>query len=134
MLFERVGCAQCHKLADIGGVLGPNLAELEPKKRTTEYILQAVITPSRDVDAKYAVQKYALTHAKAMVERDRRLEDLEAENARLRAALRETLATIETKNLGDCMCCDGQMCGCQGSTNGNWLEYIIRAALGESHG
>lgn len=85
-------------------------------------------------DAKYAVQKYALTHAKAMVERDRRLEDLEAENARLRAALRETLATIETKNLGDRMCCDGQMCGCQGSTNGDWLEYIIRAALGESHG
>ena len=60
LLFERVGCAQCHKLADVGGVLGPNLAELEPKKRTAEYILQAVITPSRDVDPKYAVQTYYL--------------------------------------------------------------------------
>lgn len=32
-------------------------------------------------------------------------------------------------HLGARMCCDGQMCGCQGSTVGEYLEYQLREVL-----
>ena len=58
--FNRVGCAQCHKLGDKGGVFGPNLAELDAKKRNPAYLLEAMIDPSKDVEEKYAVKTFLL--------------------------------------------------------------------------
>lgn len=60
LAFRRVGCAQCHKLGTEGGVFGPNLAEMEVKKQNAEYVLQAILDPSKDVEKKYAVRTFLL--------------------------------------------------------------------------
>jgi putative heme-binding domain-containing protein len=60
LAFQRLGCAQCHKLGKVGGVLGPNLAELETKKRNPEYVLRSIVHPSEDIEKKYAVKTYYL--------------------------------------------------------------------------
>ena len=56
--FKRIGCAQCHKLGEEGGVFGPNLAELDVKKRNSEYILESIMDPNKDVAKEYAVKTY----------------------------------------------------------------------------
>ena len=60
LAFKRLGCAQCHKLGNEGGVFGPNLAELDKKKKTPEYILQSILDPSKEIEEKYAMQTYVL--------------------------------------------------------------------------
>ncbi|MEM7474869.1 MAG: c-type cytochrome [Planctomycetota bacterium] len=56
--FKRVGCAQCHKLGDEGGVFGPNLAELDAKKRNSAYILESIMDPNKDVAKEYAIKSF----------------------------------------------------------------------------
>jgi putative heme-binding domain-containing protein len=58
LVFKRMGCVQCHKLGQEGGVFGPNLAELEAKKRTNAVILEAILDPSKEIDEKYAMRTY----------------------------------------------------------------------------
>jgi putative heme-binding domain-containing protein len=58
--FNKIGCAQCHKLGESGGVFGPNLAELDVKKQTAEYVLQSILDPSKDVEEKYAMRTYLI--------------------------------------------------------------------------
>ena len=60
LAFKRVGCAQCHKLGDTGGVFGPNLAELDAKKRNLDYVLNAIVSPSKDVDPRFVMHTYRL--------------------------------------------------------------------------
>lgn len=60
LAFKRIGCAQCHKLGESGGLFGPNLAELDPKKKNPAYVLNAIIDPSKDIDPKYAMHTYRL--------------------------------------------------------------------------
>jgi putative heme-binding domain-containing protein len=60
LAFNRLGCAQCHKLGDTGGVFGPNLAKLDAKKRNADYVLNSIVLPSKDIDPKYAMQTYVL--------------------------------------------------------------------------
>lgn len=64
--FSRIGCAQCHKLGDEGGVFGPDLAKLEPKKKTANYILESMLDPSKDVEEKYAVKTFLLDSGKVV--------------------------------------------------------------------
>ncbi|MCA9129599.1 MAG: c-type cytochrome, partial [Planctomycetales bacterium] len=58
--FNRIGCAQCHTLGGKGGVFGPNLAELEPKKQSAAAILESILDPSKDIDPKFAMKNYLL--------------------------------------------------------------------------
>jgi hypothetical protein len=51
-----------------------------------------------------------------------------------RAALEAAAETIETQGdsaateaLGQRLCCNGQDCGCRGSTVEEWLTYLVRA-------
>lgn len=58
--FKRVGCTQCHKLGDIGGIFGPDLAKLEKKKANSKYVLESILHPSKDIEEKYAMRTYLL--------------------------------------------------------------------------
>ena len=58
-------CAQCHKLGDIGHVVGPDLMSLTDK--SAEAIVTAVLDPNRAVETKFttftAVTKTGITHS-----------------------------------------------------------------------
>lgn len=56
--FRRIGCIQCHKIGNEGGVFGPNLAELDVKKRNPDFVLRAMLDPSKDIEEKYATKVY----------------------------------------------------------------------------
>lgn len=56
--FKRIGCIQCHKIGSEGGEFGPNLAELDKKKRTPGYVLGSMIDPSKDIEEKYSLRTY----------------------------------------------------------------------------
>ncbi|MEM7312717.1 MAG: c-type cytochrome, partial [Planctomycetota bacterium] len=64
LAFERAGCAQCHKLDNVGGLFGPNLAELDIKKKNTQYVLESILNPSKDIEPKYAMKTYFLESGK----------------------------------------------------------------------
>ena len=60
VFFGRLGCAQCHKLDDEGGMFGPDLSKLSAEKHDPQYILRSILEPSKDVDPKYAVKTFQL--------------------------------------------------------------------------
>ena len=47
----------------------------------------------------------------------------------LEGALTEAIERVEKGDLDDQMCCDGHMCGCQGSTVGEQFLYFAKLAL-----
>jgi putative heme-binding domain-containing protein len=49
-VFARV-CAACHKLGDVGNVVGPDLAALA--NRTPAYLMQEILDPNRNLDSRY---------------------------------------------------------------------------------
>lgn len=49
--------------------------------------------------------------------------------AALEGALTEAIELVEKGDLDDQMCCDGHMCGCQGSTVGEQFLYFAKLAL-----
>ena len=53
-LFKVANCVACHKINDEGQVFGPDLVKLDVKKHTTEYILQSILEPSKDIEDKFA--------------------------------------------------------------------------------
>ncbi|NNJ24386.1 PVC-type heme-binding CxxCH protein [Alienimonas chondri] len=56
--FKRIGCIQCHKVGGEGGVFGPDLAKLDPKKRTPEHVLESMLNPSKEIAEEYAMRSY----------------------------------------------------------------------------
>ena len=57
-VFKVSNCVACHRLDNEGQVFGPDLAKLDPKKRTAEHVLRSLLEPSKDIDEKF--QTYAL--------------------------------------------------------------------------
>ena len=51
-LFSTIACFACHKMNDIGGAVGPDLAKLDTKKDRL-HILQSMIDPSKEIDKKF---------------------------------------------------------------------------------
>ena len=47
----------------------------------------------------------------------------------LEALLTEAVERVEKGDLGERMCCDGYMCGCQGSSKADEFLHFARAAL-----
>ena len=64
LYFNRLGCAQCHKLGEKGGNFGPNLADLDTKKRTASHVLESILEPSKDIDAKYQTKTFFMASGK----------------------------------------------------------------------
>lgn len=65
-LFKFANCVACHKLNGEGQVLGPDLAKLEPKKQTTQHILQSILDPSKEIDEKFQSNVFVLNSGKAV--------------------------------------------------------------------
>ncbi len=89
----------------------------------------------------YKTNDEQLANVCAAIEADRKAAQTEAadtikaqaaEIKELRAMLIEAIERVEAGDLDWLMCCDGRMCGCQGSTNADHFLHFARAALGET--
>ncbi len=67
-LFKLGTCAQCHKIEGQGGVIGPDLATLPKKvkdaKWTAADLLTEILHPSKIIDKKYKVMRFAMDDGK----------------------------------------------------------------------
>ena len=63
-LFKVASCAGCHQLNNEGRVFGPDLAKLDPKKRTTEHILRSILDPSKEIDPKFQTYVFEMESGK----------------------------------------------------------------------
>jgi len=76
-----------------------------------------------DLRAHIEAQAATIARSRAEVER------LNGRALVLEAHLTEAIERVEKGDLDDRMCCDGHMCGCQGSTNADQFLHFARAAL-----
>lgn len=53
-LFFTTSCGACHRIAGLGGDVGPDLTSI-PNKFDDEYVLTAIIDPSRDISDQYGM-------------------------------------------------------------------------------
>jgi len=53
-LFFTTSCGACHRLAGLGGDIGPDLTSI-PTKFDDEYVLSAIIDPSSDISDQYGM-------------------------------------------------------------------------------
>jgi putative heme-binding domain-containing protein len=51
-LFHAVQCGACHRFAGLGGGVGPDLTSV-PNKFTKQYLVEAIINPSKDISDQY---------------------------------------------------------------------------------
>ncbi|MCH2201809.1 MAG: GDSL-type esterase/lipase family protein [Fuerstiella sp.] len=65
-LFKVASCAACHQLNNEGRVFGPDLAKLEPKKRTAEHLLESMIDPSKQIDDRFRSWIFVMTSGKTV--------------------------------------------------------------------
>ena len=56
----------CHKINDVGQVFGPDLVKLDVKKHTTEYILQSILEPSKDIEDKFVSYAFLMDSGKVI--------------------------------------------------------------------
>ncbi len=57
-LFTEATCAQCHKIADEGKAVGPDLTDVWTRwKGDATGILREIVEPSHKIEAKYIVRK-----------------------------------------------------------------------------
>ncbi|MCH2212093.1 MAG: GDSL-type esterase/lipase family protein [Fuerstiella sp.] len=65
-LFKVAGCVACHQLNNEGRVFGPDLAKLEPKKRTVKHLLESMIDPSKEIDDRFRSWTFVMTSGKTV--------------------------------------------------------------------
>ena len=58
-------CASCHRIAGVGGTLGPDLSEIG-KKYTRAQILESILEPSKFIDPKYVTYLVETTDGKVL--------------------------------------------------------------------
>ena len=63
-LFKVANCVACHKINNEGQVFGPDLVKLDVKKHTTEYILQSILEPSKDIEDKFVSYTFLMDSGK----------------------------------------------------------------------
>ena len=67
-LFEssaEVNCRACHKIGDIGKIVGPNLLEMDDKQ-SAEDILTSLLRPSEKIDPKYRTRQILTVDGKTL--------------------------------------------------------------------
>ena len=96
-------CAQCHKLGNVGHVVGPDLASLTDK--SPEAMLTAILDPNRAVETKFltfaAVTKSGVTHTGILASETASSLTLRAAEAKETTLLRNELDELQssTKSL-----------------------------------
>ncbi|MDA7518203.1 c-type cytochrome, partial [bacterium] len=53
-LYFAVSCGACHRLGGLGGDIGPDLSSI-PNKFDATYVLEAIISPNKDVSDQYSM-------------------------------------------------------------------------------
>jgi putative heme-binding domain-containing protein len=94
-LFEK-SCAACHRLADVGVAVGPDLSALTDK--SAGYLLTAIVDPNAAVEGRFAAYQLETTEGDTLVGL---LADENAAGVTLLQAsgVRQTLARAEIKSL-----------------------------------
>ena len=64
-LFKSSGCAQCHRLGDGRGGIGPSLTGVSERLKPVE-ILESIISPSTKIEEKYANTIIVTVHGQAL--------------------------------------------------------------------
>jgi putative heme-binding domain-containing protein len=54
-LFHSINCGACHRFSGLGGGVGPDLTSV-PNKFTKQYLIEAIINPSKDISDQYQAQ------------------------------------------------------------------------------
>ena len=65
-VFAVANCVGCHKFGGEGREFGPDLATLEPSKRTAEHILKSICEPSHEIAEKFQSQVFVLDSGKVV--------------------------------------------------------------------
>lgn len=65
-IFTAASCIACHKLNDVGVVLGPDLAKLDQAKMPPLEVLRHILDPSLKIEDKYASNVIALNSGKVI--------------------------------------------------------------------
>ena len=67
-VFVQALCSQCHRKQDLGGQIGPDLTSAG-KRFNRLALLESIIHPSKQIDAKYALTTYVLSNGKVLTGR-----------------------------------------------------------------
>lgn len=65
-VFAAANCVGCHKFGGAGKEIGPDLAKLEPAKRTPEHLLRSLCEPSHEIADKYRSHSFVLDSGKVV--------------------------------------------------------------------
>ena len=65
-LFKVANCVGCHKLNNEGREFGPDLTKIEPKKHTSEGLLQSMLEPSKEIAEKFQSNIFVLHSGKVV--------------------------------------------------------------------
>ncbi len=64
--FKIANCIACHRMNQEGMEFGPDLTKLDVEKRNSEYILQSILHPSKDIDKQYENYAFLLQSGKVV--------------------------------------------------------------------
>jgi len=129
---KTVDCGKCHRVADRGTPVGPDLSAIG-KQRSPEELLESLLSPSRRIEPKYAMYLANTVDGRSvtglLVKRDERsvvLRDGQGKEIILAAKEVEELRPLRTSLMPD-----GQMAGLTAREAADLLEYL--ASLDEAH-
>jgi putative heme-binding domain-containing protein len=122
---QAVNCGSCHKIADRGTSIGPELTSIG-KQRTREDLLESILEPSRRIEPKFAAYvahtKDGRSFTGLVVKRDDKevvLRDAQNKEIVLAANNLEELRPSRTSLMPD-----GQMAGLTAQEAADLLEYV----------
>ncbi|QDV84000.1 family 16 glycoside hydrolase [Planctomycetes bacterium TBK1r] len=65
-LFFSAKCAACHRLAGLGGAIGPDLTSI-PNKFDERYLVEAIIHPSKDISDQYGSSRVLTADGQVLI-------------------------------------------------------------------
>jgi putative heme-binding domain-containing protein len=65
-LFSAANCIACHKLGGEGIALGPDLAVMESKKQTADFLVRSMVEPSHEINEKFQSFNFLLVSGKVV--------------------------------------------------------------------
>jgi putative heme-binding domain-containing protein len=130
---KAVDCGKCHRVAERGAAVGPDLSVIG-KLRSRDELLESLLAPSRRVDPKYAQYIAKTTSGQSvsgvLIKRDAHavvLRDGQGKDTATVASEIEELRPLRTSLMPD-----GQMAGLTAQQAADLLEYLATRNSGSS--